>query len=55
MHAVFITFTSAASLEDLRAPNLEVAQALAGGRIAGFVAKTWLANGNTLGRWETQP
>jgi hypothetical protein len=49
MHAVFITFTSAASLEDLREPYTEFAQALAGGRIAGFVAKTWLANGDTHG------
>ena len=49
MHAVFITYTSSVKREDLREPYTQYAQALAGGRIPGFVSKTWLANGDTHG------
>ncbi len=49
MHAVFITYTSSVNREDLREPYTQYAQALADGRIPGFIAKTWLANGDTHG------
>lgn len=49
MHAVFITYTSSANREALKAPYTEYAQALANDRIPGFFSKTWLANGDTHG------
>ena len=49
MHALFITYTSSVSREDLHAPYTQYAQALAVGRIPGFVTKTWVANGDTHG------
>jgi hypothetical protein len=47
MHAVFITFTSAAGLADLAGPFTEYAQALRG--IDGLVSKTWINDGDTVG------
>lgn len=49
MHAVFITYTSSVKLEDLKEPYAQYARALAGWHSRGFVAKTWLANGDTHG------
>ena len=49
MHAVFITYSSLVSREDLSGPYTQYAEALAAGRIPGFVSKTWLANGDTHG------
>jgi hypothetical protein len=47
MHAVLITFTSSAGLEDLEGPFTEYAQALKDRD--GLVAKTWIRDGTTLG------
>jgi hypothetical protein len=47
MHAVLITFRSAASLEDLAEPFGAYAHAL--NAVSGFVMKTWIADGDTLG------
>jgi hypothetical protein len=47
MHAVLITFTSAASLDQLAAPFEEYANALQS--VPGLVMKTWIADGTTLG------
>jgi len=47
MHAVLITFTSAAPLDELAAPFGEYADALCG--VSGLVAKTWIKDGETLG------
>ncbi len=47
MHAVLITFQSSASLDDLAAPSTEYARALQA--VPGFVSKTWLGDGETLG------
>lgn len=47
MHAVLITFTSAASLDDLKAPFTDYANALRG--VEGLVSKTWIRDGSTLG------
>jgi hypothetical protein len=47
MHAVLITFASSASLEDLKAPFTDYADALRG--IEGLVSKTWIREGSTLG------
>ena len=47
MHAVLITFESTVSLDDLAGPFAEYAQAL--NDVPGLVAKTWLADGATLG------
>jgi hypothetical protein len=49
MHAVFITYTTSVDREHLREPYTQYAQTLADGRIPGFVAKTWLVNGDTHG------
>lgn len=48
MHAMFITFTSAAAEEELAAPFTQYAQALRDGGIPGFVSKTWLSAGETV-------
>ena len=47
MHAVLITFTSSASLDDLKGPFTDYANALRG--VTGLVAKTWIQEGSTVG------
>ncbi len=47
MHAVLITFTSSASLDELKAPFTDYANALRG--IQGLIVKTWIRDGSTLG------
>jgi hypothetical protein len=47
MHALLITFSSSAGLDDLKGPFTEYANALKG--ITGLVAKTWIQDGSTLG------
>lgn len=47
MHAVLITFTSSADLDDLVGPFTEYATALQG--VEGLVSKTWIQDGATLG------
>ena len=47
MHAVLITFRSAAALDDLRQPFLEGAEAIRD--VPGLLSKTWLHNGATFG------
>ena len=47
MHAVLITFTSSASLDDLKAPFTDYANALRG--VEGLVSKTWIREGSTVG------
>jgi hypothetical protein len=47
MHAVYITFTSSATLGDLKGPFTEYANALKDRD--GLVAKTWIHDGTTLG------
>lgn len=47
MHAVLITFTSAATIDQLEAPFREYAEALCD--VGGLVAKTWIKDGETLG------
>jgi hypothetical protein len=47
MHAVLITFTSSANLDDLKAPFTDYANALKG--VEGLVSKTWIREGSTLG------
>jgi hypothetical protein len=47
MHAVLNTFTSSASLDDLKGPFTEYAKALKDRD--GLVAKTWIHDGTTLG------
>ena len=47
MHAVLITFTSSANLDDLVGPFTEYTQALQ--RVEGLMTKTWIQDGATLG------
>ena len=47
MHAVLITFTSAADMAALKAPFTDYAHALRA--VTGLVAKTWIRDGSTLG------
>ena len=47
MHAVLITFRSAAALDDLRQPFLEGAEAIRD--VPGLISKTWLHDGATFG------
>ncbi|HZD22533.1 MAG TPA: YdhR family protein, partial [Acidimicrobiia bacterium] len=47
MHAVLITFRSAAALDDLAEPFTDYAKALR--EVDGLVAKTWLNDGDVLG------
>lgn len=47
MHAVLITFTSVVATDQLATPFEEYARALA--EVPGLVAKTWIADENTLG------
>jgi len=46
-HAVLITFTSSASLDNLKAPFTDYANALKG--VEGLMSKTWIREGSTLG------
>ena len=47
MHAMLITFTSAADLADLKRPFTDYANGLR--TIDGLVYKTWIRDGQTLG------
>jgi len=47
MHALLITFTSAASLDDLAGPFTDYAHAMHD--VAGLVSKTWIVDGTTVG------
>jgi len=47
MHAVLVTFTSSVPLEDLEGPFTDYAKALR--EVDGLVAKTWIADGSTVG------
>lgn len=47
MHAVLITFRSAAALDDLAGPFADYAEALRG--VEGLVSKTWIADGALVG------
>ena len=47
MHAVLITFTSAAPVEELAEPFTEYARALCS--VDGLVSKTWIRDGDTVG------
>jgi hypothetical protein len=53
MHAIFITFQSAASEEELAEPFLQYAQALRDGAVPGFCSKTWLGNDEQVGGFHT--
>ncbi len=47
MHAVLITFESAAEMDDLKGPFTDYANALHG--MGGLVCKTWIRDESTLG------
>jgi len=47
MHAVLVTFSSSASLDELKGPFTDYANALRA--MTGLVAKTWTREGSTLG------
>ena len=47
MHALMITFHSAAPVDELASPFREYAEALCS--VPGLVAKTWIKDGETLG------
>jgi hypothetical protein len=47
MHAIVITFTSSVDPDQLQASMAEYADQLS--TMPGFIAKTWLRDGNTLG------
>jgi hypothetical protein len=47
MHAVLITFRSAAALEDLAEPFTQYANALR--EVGGLASKTWITDGDVLG------
>ena len=47
MHAVLVTFKSAASTEELADPFREYAEALRA--VPGLVSKTWIKDGDTIG------
>jgi Putative mono-oxygenase ydhR len=49
MHALFITFRSAAGPAEPEDGDTRYAEALRDGAAPGFVAKTWLSDGPTLG------
>ena len=48
MHAIFISFQSSASEEDLAEPFQQYANALRDGAIPGFCSKTWLGNDESV-------
>jgi hypothetical protein len=47
MHAVLITFTTEATLDELAGPFTDYAHSLCS--MDGLVSKTWIHDGNTLG------
>jgi hypothetical protein len=47
MHAVLITFTSAAPVEELAEPFAEYARALCS--VEGLISKTWIRDGDIVG------
>jgi len=47
MHAVLITFRSAAGLEDLAGPFTDYANAMR--EVRGLVSKTWISDGEVVG------
>jgi hypothetical protein len=47
MHAVLVTFTSAAGLDQLAGPFTDYAQAMRA--VPGLISKTWLNDGATVG------
>jgi hypothetical protein len=47
MHAMLVTFTSAADLADLADPFADYAQAVR--ELPGLISKTWLNDGTTIG------
>jgi hypothetical protein len=47
MHAVLVTFRSAASVDELADPFREYAEALC--LVPGLISKTWIKDGDTLG------
>ena len=49
MHAVFITFRSAVSLTEREDDYRQVAEALRDGAAPGFISKTWVSDGQTVG------
>ena len=49
MHALFITFRSAAAPEELQEDFTRYAEALRDGAARGLVGKTWLADGRAVG------
>ena len=49
MHAVFITFRSAVSPIEREDGYRQVAEALRDGAAPGFISKTWLSDGQTVG------
>lgn len=49
MHALFVTFRSAVPLDELEEGYRQFAEALRSGAAPGFVAKTWLVDGSTIG------
>ena len=49
MHAIFITFRSAATAEDLAEPFLQYASALRDGASPVFCSKTWVADDDLVG------
>jgi hypothetical protein len=51
MHALLISFTSAAPLDQLAGPFTEYAHAL--GDVPGLVSKTWIFDGTTVGGFYT--
>ncbi|MFT3852954.1 MAG: YdhR family protein [Ilumatobacteraceae bacterium] len=51
MHALLITFTSAASLDDLAGPFTDYAHAMHD--VGGLIAKTWIVDGSTVGGFHT--
>ena len=51
MHALLISFTSGASLDQLAEPFAEYARALRD--VPGLVSKTWIVDGTTVGGFYT--
>lgn len=49
MHAMLVTFRSAVQLDELKDEYTAFAEALRSGAAPGFVSKTWLVDGSTIG------
>ncbi len=49
MHAVLVTFTSAARWEEIREQYRQFAQMLGTGGIPGVLSKTWITRDSTIG------